>query len=86
MQDPPLVVDTAQAAPPSHQLKAEPNQEDTPTDVVEDLTPSEAVSSPVSTPERKQTKHGLRAQSGLTAPSPLMFLSSGQAPLEGRVM
>ena len=54
VQDPPLVVDTAQAAPHSHEheheheLKAESNQNDTPT---VDLTPSEAVSSPLSTPE-----------------------------------
>jgi hypothetical protein len=85
-QDPPRVVDAAQVPPPSRELEAEPNQEDTPTDRVEDRISSEVVSSPVSTPERKQTKYGLRARSGLTASSRLMFLSSGRAPLEGRVM
>ena len=86
VQDPPLVVDAAQAPLPSSEPEAKSNQEDTSTDCIKDCTPSEAASSPVSTLERKQSKYGLRARSGLTAPSRLMFLSSGRAPLEGRVM
>ena len=39
-----------------------------------------------SIPERTQACCGLRSRSMVVAPSRLMFLHSGRAPLEGRVM
>ena len=90
VQHPPLLVDSdlQQYPPPSCQLETDSSKEcapKAPTNRAEDSVAMEAVLG-AEIPARRQTKYGLRTRSKLTAPSRLMFLSSGRAPLEGRVM
>ena len=90
VRDPPLLVDSdlQQYPPPSCQLETDSSKEcapKAPTNRAEDSVAMEAVLG-AEIPARRQTKYGLRTRSKLTAPSRLMFLSSGRAPLEGRVM